>query len=285
MHSRQLVELAGLLAAHAPQVVRHGDFTGAGMEEYWSASKCRLDRWGRAMKRHSLKIRSASSARMRVLWQSIRPTIEEILTGEMLARLMGGVCCGWDAERVIEQASPLVRNIMAGQLEARHRALNLMVYGHGLRVEEAVALNRLRRRSERWTDLLLSLLPDPQQAAEFSFDADRMRDFAEPKETGSGAQLRRALIVATLRMSFQDGLSWVTPNADLNRRIAAGILGCFSERLFDTTGLLKSLWLQRLAEAASDTQVLIDELLSTEDPPDPRQAPRFGLRGDRLDLF
>ena len=61
-------------------------------------------------------------------------------------------------------------------------------------------------------------------------------------------------------------LSPESPNAELNARIAASILACFPAELFDSTGLLRSLWLMRLTNVAEDTQGMIDELFKSERP-------------------
>ena len=51
-----------------------------------------------------------------------------------------------------------------------------------------------------------------------------------------------------------------SPNPELNARIAA-IISCFPPELFDSTGLLRSLWLLRLTNIAEDTQGMIEALL------------------------
>ena len=141
-----------------------------------------------------------------------------------------------------------------------------MVYGQGLGVEEAVELNRLRRSAERWTDLLLGHLIGDFDVAEFAFTPDRATDFArdlrdEQRVCGS---LAWQLVLSSMRASFQSGLSPSCHNADLNTKIAAGVLRCFDAQLFDSTGMAKSLWMVRLENKANDTQGMIDDLL-TED--------------------
>ena len=50
-------------------------------------------------------------------------------------------------------------------------------------------------------------------------------------------------------------------NADLNEKIAAGILSCFPAETFDATDFVSSLWMDRLMNTTADAQGLIDELL------------------------
>ncbi|HEY8368605.1 MAG TPA: hypothetical protein VIM86_04745, partial [Thermodesulfobacteriota bacterium] len=55
-----------------------------------------------------------------------------------------------------------------------------------------------------------------------------------------------------------------SPNADLNERIAAGILACFPPELFDSTGLFHSLWMVRLRYATEEAEGMLEELIRTE---------------------
>ena len=69
------------------------------------------------------------------------------------------------------------------------------------------------------------------------------------------------LMLASIRASFATGLAERSPNSDLNRRIGSAILGAFRDDLFDSTGLVKSLWLERITKTANDTEVMIEELM------------------------
>ncbi len=56
MHARELAELAALISTHGPVFVRSGlPIPERNIEEYWVASKCRLDRWGRTLKQISTR--------------------------------------------------------------------------------------------------------------------------------------------------------------------------------------------------------------------------------------
>lgn len=95
------------------------------------------------------------------------------------------------------------------------------------------------------------------------------RDFAEDFRQRSqrhGERQAWPLVLASLRTAFHQSLGSESPNAELNAHIGAGILSCFPAELFDSTGLMRSLWLMRLTNAAEDTQVLIEDLLALERP-------------------
>ncbi len=268
MHARELTEFAAMLAANAPGIIGHAPHLSAGgLEQYWSASKCRHERWSRSLKTFSYDLQYTKARDMREQWQEIRIVLEEILTSEVLTRVWAAVCCGYEDQRSLDEASPIVRNVMACHLEARNRALNLMVYGHGLRVEEAVVLNRMRRRNERWTDMLLSYLPTKTDVSEFAFSAPRVTEFATDARESEHSETAWTLLLASLRLAYQRYACDPSPNEDLNERISSGILACLPGELFDSNGSIKSLWLLRMQHAANDTQGMIDELIALEDKP------------------
>jgi hypothetical protein len=264
MHARELAELAALVAIHSPVIVQGGGrVPHTSNEQYWAASKCRLDRWGRLLRQLTAAI-TEPQLPATLAWPRVRPVLEEILATELLTRLWTAVAAAHDAFRNDQDLEPIARNIFVGHLDARRRLLALLADGRVIALPEAVQLNHLRRRVERWTDMLLAHLAQTIDIGEFAFEPDRARDFAEDLDHEAAQAERRftcQLILASLRASFADGLAERSPNGDLNRRIGAAILGAFREEITDSTGLVKSLWLERLSRTASDTEGMIEELL------------------------
>jgi hypothetical protein len=266
MHARELVELAAILASDGPTIIEHTPhLSGSGLEQYWSASRCRQDRWVRSLKSFSDRQQYLSPKNIAAQWKTIANVLDEVLTSEVLTRIWGAVCCSFERQRGLDEASPVVRNILAGHLEVRNRALNLMVYGHGLRVEEAVNLNRMRRRNERWNDMLLGYLPETDELNDFAFSPARVRQFSSDTRLSGHRETARTLLLASLRIAYQRHTCSPSPNEDLNREVASGILACLPGDLFESTGTIKSLWLLRMQHAASDTQGMIDELMALDD--------------------
>jgi hypothetical protein len=147
--------------------------------------------------------------------------------------------------------------------------LRLLARGTSIEAKAVVKLNRIRRRSERWTDLLVGRLGVVQDVSEFATNPKRAQDFAEDAPSRRGfkpSRLEWPLLLASLRTAFQRELGAASPNADLNAAIVAGILACFPSDLFDSTGLFRSLWLMRITSAAEDAQVMIEGLLAPERP-------------------
>ncbi len=263
MQSCELVELAALATAHGPVLLASGGrLSSSALEQYWASSKCRLDRWSRAL-RQFLSATHRPDPDAAVAWTSLRGELEEILTGEILTRVWSAVLTNYDRVHGVCEAEPIARSVLLGHLEARHRTLALLVSGQGIATEAAVAMNRLRHRTERWTDLLLAHLMTDCRVSDFAFDVDRVNEFAADLESRRGQPIARhawALTVTALRSAFRDSLV-PSPNADLNARIAGGVLACFPPEMFDGRGLVRSLWLVRLTNNTNDAQGLVEELL------------------------
>ncbi|MHC4400170.1 MAG: hypothetical protein ACYTG0_10865 [Planctomycetota bacterium] len=271
MHARELIELAALVSVHGPVlVVGEGRVSTSALEQYWTASKSRLDRWGRALKQVSQRAARGELRLGAPRLANLRAVLEEIVTGEVLTRVWTAVLCAYDWRRGTDRTEPVARSVMTGHLEARHRVLTLLLNGPSIGAEEAVKLNRLRRRTERWTDLLIGYLTGLDDVSRFAVNPIRAREFAEDLRYRShlkGGRFAWPLLVGSLRAAFARGLGPTSPNEELNARIAASILASFPPELFDSTGLFRSLWLLRLTNVTSDTQGMVDELLGLEHAP------------------
>jgi hypothetical protein len=270
MQACELVELAAIVAVNARVLIRQpAEFPAHGVESYWTAAKCRLDRWSRAIKRHGRKIEDVPPAERAREWRGVRPVVEEIFLAEVLARVWTGLCTARDRMRGVCEIEPVARSVLVGQSEARNRALHLLVQGQGVSLEEAVELNRLRRRTERWNDLLLGCFAGHRDLRELAFESDRAEEFAQDFQQGAnrsdhGAACQLAMV--SLRCAFQAGPYRPSPNADLNARIAEAIIACLPADVFDSTGLVKSLWMMRIEAKTNDTEGMLAELLAEESP-------------------
>jgi hypothetical protein len=267
MHARETAELAAWVAVHSPALVRGaGRAPYSACEQYWSASKCRLERWrrllGQLVEAANQPLRPAPFA-----WPRIRPVLEEILTSELLTRIWTAASTAYDAARQDQDLEPIARNIYSGHLDIRRRLLGLMTDGRTLSGREVEALDQLRRRVERWGDMLLAHLADEVPIEEFAFDAERACDFAVDLDRRAAHDERdftTQLMFASLRASFSTGLSDRSPNSDLSRKIGSAVLACFRDELAISSGLSPALWLERICRTASDTEDWIDELMQLD---------------------
>jgi hypothetical protein len=267
MHVRELVEVAGIVALNGPLIVRRaGSLSPVHLEQYWAASKCRFEDWHRRLKCPTPfgAERSSEEVDNRV---ELRAALDEIFVSEMLTRVWSAVLVGHDRRWQTSVDEPVAHSVLISHMEARHRALSLLLDSQSFSIREALSINRLRRRVERWTDVLIGGLLAECDAREFAVDADRAIDFAadlDRRRTAPGGRQAWRMTLVSLRNAFQKGLHPIAANPDANARITASILGCIGDDLFDSTGLLQSLWMIRLSAVASDAQGLIEELLAPE---------------------
>ncbi|HLA85803.1 MAG TPA: hypothetical protein VJL29_13515 [Thermoguttaceae bacterium] len=266
MNASELLDLAAIVSAQGPVLVEGpGSLSTSGLEQYWTASQCRFDRWSKTFKEFGARAdRAGDSSGPEDASPVFLATLEEVLAGEVLTRVFGAVVTAYDARRKSDQAEPIARSIMIGHLEARNRVLRFLVGGQGIDAEEAFRLNRLRRRTERWSDMLVGYLHDLIDVDQFAVDPQRALDFAEDlsyRRRLPGGRQVWPLLQASLRATFGSGLSAASPNAELNERIASAVLSCFRSELFDSTGTLHSLWVTRLCNGADDVDGMIEDLL------------------------
>jgi hypothetical protein len=264
MHARDLVELAATASLHGPLVIASSaPLPQPCLEQYWSGSKCRLDRWGRALKRLS-DLSRGEDEESEAERRSSLGMLEEIVTGDVLARVWAAVLTGHD-RRNCGDSGAIARTILVGQQEARNRAMSLLVNSPSVARPAAQHLNRLRRRAECWSDLLVGHLSVAEDLSEFGAEPARAREFANDfREEGRRAW---SLLFASLKSSFSSSFDLPSPNADLNAEIAAGVIACFGPEVFDSTGLLRSQWMSRLQRTSHDTACMIESLFAEERDP------------------
>ncbi|MEX2175894.1 MAG: hypothetical protein WD872_16150 [Pirellulaceae bacterium] len=269
MHPRDLAELAALAAVYSPALVREArQAPRESVEQYWVASRCRFDRWTRVLRRLA-DAGTELPLPATVAWPRVRPVLEEILVGEVLTRVWAAASTACDRARDDSELEPVARNVLAGHLEARHRVLQLLADGRAIAPVHATELNQLRRKAERWCDLLLAHLARDVDITAFAVEPARANEFANDLDyeaVESARDLTSQLIVSSLQASLATGLAEQSPNGDLNRRIGAAVLGCLAEQLPEESPLSGSLWIGRVQAATADTEGLIDELFRIDAP-------------------
>ncbi len=238
-------------------------------QQYWTASRCRLDRWSTTIKKAASQMNRGQSP---VAVIQLRAVAEEILASEILTRVMAAVARLYDKEHGIEHLSPVAESVYHGHLEARHQVLHLIAHGPGLGPKDAVDLNRLRRRCERWTDMLVGYLSGLGDVEAYVFDSERARELPEDLSYGrreSGGPATWAMLSASLKTIFQPAMSEFSPCAELNEQIASAVMACYPADAFDGTGVASGQWLSRLSRATGDTQRMIDAFFRDGDDSHP----------------
>ena len=290
MHARQFVELAGWAAAHAQELLESNlPAPETAWEQYWVASKCRLERWKWFL--HSLKspqdpppsgARDSEDAFLKETepfpsspsgFRKGRPTsrllaaMEEILLSEVFSRIWTVLMEAYDQRRSIQQAGPIARNVLMDHLEVRSRLLRVLLQPEEWLLPEVEHLNQLRSHVERWTDLFLGVLADWTPTKDLAFDPRRVQDFSGDFSLERPASVRQQawnLTLRSIRRAFAAGLQPISANPDLNEAIAQAAVACWPKAIPLSSLLDDSLWPVRLAQSAADLQELVGTLLDEE---------------------
>jgi hypothetical protein len=270
MHACDLLELAATVATHGNLLIdTMPTLSTAGLENYWVATKSRHQRWSLDLKKYSLAV-AADRHEAQKKWPAAKATMEEILLSESLARVWCAVLSRHDQILERGESEPIGQAALSSHIEARHRVMTLLLHSPSVSTAAAVDLNRLRLRIERWTDMLLASVLCGDDLYAFAFDAERAAEFADDyalPASGGFRQQAWQLTLAAIRAAFRPlRRTAQTNNGDVNAAVASAILSCFPAEAFDATGVMRSLWVVRLTNGASDTAGLIDQLIGMDRP-------------------
>lgn len=240
MQSQEVVQFTGLLAIHSGLLLRsRHELPMEAISGYWLASRQRFESWSRDLRQYSQQFCTTSTQDIPLIWQSLSPTLEEVLSTEILTRVMGAMGAVYYAWTGDSGPATLTRNVWLHHLDVRRRTLNLLLFGHGLDLGDWVTLNQHRRRHEAWTDRLLSCLPAERCVQEFTFCRHRAKRKEGWHPVEPQQQIMRHLILCGLRTAYRLKADLQTPNPELNRQIVSAVLNCFGPDLFDSVGVLK----------------------------------------------
>lgn len=263
MRARQLVEVAGLVGLRSGPLVRSGaTLCSDALAEYWIATRCRLDQWGRSLRTLG---HSGSAPPPQEAGDLLVRLVEEITLSEVLTRIVAAVSLAADSHRGATDAGPIGVNALDGHREASSRLRALVFAWWAADSPRARHARSLARQSENWTDLLLAYVPAGPGIERLAFDPTRLREFAYDSQTHGAASSEAAapLLAFGIRAAFASARQ--APLAEeLNRRVAGASLALFGGAGFDGHGLTRSAWMLRAERTAEDTVALIDRLLEND---------------------
>lgn len=269
MHVAQIAELAAVLAHHGPALLyRHSSIPPEAINQYWSASRLRLDLWHQTLARFQHTLSSGDHYRMRCWWQDHMGVLEEILASEVLTRVVAAIADGIDRADHRDEFSPIAQAIYLSHLEARNRVQAAILDRRGCTVSDAVRLNRLRRTTERWIDVLVGRLAGYDgELVRYGIDRERTAAHAQDYDL-SGTSPTRETVAWLTRASLTDAIGQKvakTPSLpQANRDVADSVLLILRPDLFDSIGSLKSLWMHRIENDTARGDQMIEDYLRPE---------------------
>lgn len=270
MHSLELVDLAAVVAVHGPALLYQREMLPEeAVQAYWLASRARFDRWHRSLADCRHLIDSQAFEDIRTWWKTNGGLLEEILLSEPLTRVYATLAAVLDENRDHEEVAPIAHSVYVTHLEARSRALRMLLDCQVVSLDSAVMVNKLRRTVERWCDALLGHLvaDSPQTGERYSFEHSRFRALAhDVAQLPHGASRDAAgwLMAAALAQSLRTSVRPEAMYPEQNRAIADSVIMCLRPDLFDSVGIYKSLWLHRLQRGAEQADRVLSQLAQAD---------------------
>ena len=269
MNSRQTVELAVLASANSAHVIESAaPLPEHVLRNYWKYSRRMIHRWIRALRCVLEEKQFSGAATLPKVPQETSEVVRrgavlrEVFASEILTRVWSAVLTAKDRRCRSTQSEPLARSVLIDQMEARRWALEVMVRGIGLSAEEMLKTDQFRRRSERWTDLLLGHLVTRYDLRDFCFDEMRARDFAhqqlEQQLSRPNSQIWQ-LVLAGVRLSFPQSPAAFSDLATDSMQVHRAILSAFPPDAFEENGPFRSIRQARLSRIGPWSDGPVDE--------------------------
>lgn len=263
MHAQKLIETAGWISLHGKSLIDNCPVLPEdALSEYWIASRCRIDHWGRALRALG-NSESIASGKSKVQTEPLIELAEEIFLSEVLTRVVAAVALVHDNRYGREEANPIGRNALDAHKEARSRLRSLIFTWWPSNSPKARHARSLAKQAERWTDVLLAYVSRSGDVDHLAYDISRLREFAYDVQMHGAASSEAAgqLLTFSLRASFASA-NQPPVCGSLNRRVGGAALGLYGSEAFDSFGLLQPPWMIRAERSTDDAMAMIDSLFT-----------------------
>ena len=188
----------------------------------------------------------------------------QLNTSELLVRVWSTVLLGIDRETGRDELSRIARNAVSGLLQVRHGVMSRLLQQPDSSSPHVAEIERMRRRCDRWADLLIGNLAGSRDLFEFAFEIERARDFATESieyDPSTGPNPVEHLVTAGLRMAFLGQLP-ETPLAEpAFRKLVQSILGGLPQTAFHQDGSVRTVLERRVSSRSLRNEPLPASLL------------------------
>ncbi|NQV27720.1 MAG: hypothetical protein HQ518_25510 [Rhodopirellula sp.] len=254
---RQIAETAAFASARSTFLIEStAAIPEQQLHDYWKCCRGRTIDWLRNLDGVISEASVTPPEDHDRLWQMASPLIAEVFVTEILTRVWAAILTAADLHRNDAVGGPIARHTLKGHTEARNRCLTLMANTLQIPIVKMSQVDRLRRKSERWSDLLIGHLVLNYQLDEFAFESNRSIEFGQ-------SQMREIIsatdepvwdfVLAGVRLAFSSVDSVVASSDVWNRGVVRSVLGSFPADSFDGTGTFKSIRRVRIERVQSDT--------------------------------
>lgn len=268
--ARSLAEFALVLSRIARRTFHVAELpTDESLKRFWQNGRSIEQRWTRLLS----DAKAAKSLDI-VLLESLAP---RLFATEMIARIWSTIVAGLGRRFCREDTARITLNVVHGLDRVRNQVLSGLLTLPEIDGSRAAEIDRLRRRTERWTDVLLGPVAVECDCFDFAYDADRARDFGEEHrivDPPTGPNIAEHLVCAGLRSTFLRYLPGDCHDEPELVILAQSILSNVPATSFHQNGPLQSQLEQRIiasrnrpeslpAKVESDADRLARELKST----------------------
>lgn len=264
---RQITETAAFASARSAFLIEStAAIPEQHLHDYWKCCRGRTMDWLRKLDGLLSEASITPPEDHSRLWKTAEPLVTEVFVTEILTRVWAAILTAADLHRKDAVGGPIARNTLKGHTEARHRSLALMAHSLQVPIATMSQVDRIRRKSERWSDLLIGHLVLNYQLDEFAFESSRSLEFGQ-------SQMREIIsatdepvwefVLAGVRLAFSSIDGVAAPSDVWNRGIVRAILGSFPADSFDGVGTFKSVRRVRIERPQTDTDKVIDLLSQT----------------------
>lgn len=245
MNLRDFADLAALLARHSLHIVESDQTQVEELaEEYWVQARRLKREWQNQLD---------STVEAREHWV---PLAEEFLVADLLTRVWGATLLTVAERHRAVRSRALVQQALGCNLEIRNEVLKTMTH----RWEEwschVPALDLLRRRLERWTDVLVSPLMSRGRVEEACFSPERALEAGPTYDEGryhAGATGLWNLTGAALRVNVPDRILSASARRSLHEDQLQRILAAFPTAAFLADGTVRSERFRRIFHTVRET--------------------------------
>ncbi len=265
MHSVLIADIAALVSQHGPAILyRRDTIPPEAVTQYWASSRTRFELWHQTISRYRDAEQSGNSMTLKRWWRDHIVVLEEVFVSEILTRVLAALAAGLDDASESDEISPVTHAVYLTHLEARNRVQQMMLFGRGNSVQDAVRLNRLRQGVERWTDAMIGRMTvQNPSTVRYAICQQRATEYAQESRTyghGPARDTASWLMNAAMHDMLRRRTSALAALPEANRNVVQSVLLMLRPDLFDSVGTLKSLWLHRLQIDTDRTDRVLDEL-------------------------
>jgi hypothetical protein len=245
---KSLAEVAWLLSRVGQHSIQnHCEPSPLALKQFWQSARTLQQVWDEFLNSEAC-LEPDSQARF-------EEVAAQLFTTELVTRVWSTILAGIDLQTGKQDLTRIATNTVNGFLQVRHRLLSQL-----LKLDCSAAwagdLERLRRRCDRWTDLLIGNICGADEIFQFAFDVDRAKDFAEEAaESDETARPVEFLVAAGVRLSLLGQLPNVTLDSPAFEGLVQSIMGSVPEQAFLEDGTLSSRRKSSKGESASTSLI------------------------------